>query len=128
MPDQKVALVREAYDAFNRREIDSALERMVPEVEWPNVLEQVTIRGHGAVREYWAGQFEQIDPRVEPEEFLEAGDRLVVVVHQVVRDTRGELLADRRVCHVYAFRDGKISRMDMYDGKAEALEAAGVQG
>src|SRR5438552_15670013 len=128
MLDQNVALVREAYDAFNRRDIDSALEMMAPDVEWPNVLEQVTIRGHRAVREYWTGQFEQIDPRVEPEDFLKAGDRLIVVVHQVVRDANGELLADRRVCHVYAFRNGKISRMDVYEGKAAALAATDGQG
>jgi hypothetical protein len=38
------------------------------------------------VRDYWRRQFEQIDPRVEPRAFADAGDgRVAVTVHQVVR-------------------------------------------
>jgi ketosteroid isomerase-like protein len=124
MSRERVEILRRGYEAFNRRDIDAALEGMDPEVEWPNMLDGTTIRGRDAIREYWTKQFQLTDSRVEPQEFIEAGDRLVVVVHQVVRDQQGEPLLDHRVGHVYAFRDDKIARMDVYESRAEALEAA----
>jgi ketosteroid isomerase-like protein len=127
MSQENVEILRRGYEAFNRRDIDAALEGMHSEVEWPNVLEGTTIRGHDAIRDYWTKQFQLTDPEVEPEEFIEAGERLVVVVHQVVRDQQGDPLVDHRVGHVYVFRDNKIARMDVYATKAEALEAAGLR-
>ena len=116
--------MRRGYEAFNRRDIDGALEGLDPEVEWPNMLEGTIIRGHQAIREYWPRQFQLTASRVDPEEFVEIG---VVVVHQVVRDSDGTLLADHRVAHVYAFREDKVARMDVYENKSEALEAAGLR-
>jgi hypothetical protein len=55
-----------------------------------------------------------IDSRVEPEGFTtDAEGRVVVDVHQVVRDTAGELLSDGRVEHVYTIRDGLVERMEI---------------
>jgi ketosteroid isomerase-like protein len=99
---------------------------MAPGVEWPNLREGITIRGHAAVRDYWTKQFQLTRSKVEPEEFIEAGRRLIVVVHQVVRDLAGELLADHRVAHVYTFTDSKIARMDVYGDRDEALDAVGL--
>jgi hypothetical protein len=39
-------------------------------------------------------------------------------VHQVVRALDGATLADDRVVHVYAFRDGLVARMDIEEGAA----------
>ena len=127
MSQEKIEILRHGYEAFNRRDIDAALEGMHPEVEWPNMLEGTTIRGHEAIREYWTKQFQLTSSRVEPEEFIEAGDRLVVVVHQVVRDQQGNPFLDHRIGHVYAFRDNKIARMDVYESRDQALEAAGLR-
>ena len=127
MSQEKVESLRRGYEAFNRRDIDAALEGLDPEVEWPNMLEGTTIRGHQAIRDYWTRQFQLTASRVDPEEFIEMGDRVVVVVHQVVRDSHGTLLTDHRVAHVYAFRDERVARMDVYENKDEALEAVGLR-
>ena len=72
--------------------------------------------GRDAVRDYWARQFEQIDPRVDPVGFSQDEDeRISVDVHQVIRGLDGAVLADSRVIHVYAFRDGLIERMDVVE-------------
>jgi ketosteroid isomerase-like protein len=126
MSQENVETLQRGYDAFNRRDIDAALEGLHPEVEWPNMLEGTVIRGHQAIRDYWTKQFQLTASRVDPEEFIEMGDRWVVLVHQVVRDSHGTLLADHRVAHVYAFRDEKVARMDVYENKDEALKAAGL--
>ena len=60
--------------------------------------------GWKAVRVYWTRQWGLIDPQAEPLGFEEQeADCVVVKVHQMVRDLQGAMLADRVVCHVYAF-------------------------
>jgi ketosteroid isomerase-like protein len=108
-------LLRRAYEAFNARDIDSALVLMHPDVDWPNGMEGGRVLGRAAVREYWTRQFQVIDSRVEPEGFTtDADGRVAVDVHQVVHDAAGELLSDGHVKHVYTVRDGLIERMEIY--------------
>ena len=91
-------LLKTTYAAFNRRDIDAALAAMHAQLEWANGMEGGTVRGHLAVREYWTRQWGIINPRVEPLNF--EGDetgRVMVKVHQVVRDLQGTVIADRIV-------------------------------
>ena len=112
--DSAESLIRGAYAAFNARDIDGALALMQPDVDWPNGMEGGRELGHEAVRAYWTRQFGLIDSHVEPESFdVDEDGRVVVGVHQVVRDLEGALLSDGRVRHVYTFRDGLVARMDI---------------
>ncbi len=114
--DERERLLRRLYEAFNARDVDRVLAFVHDEVDWPNAWEGGRVRGRPAVREYWARQFEAIDPWVEPEGFTREDDgRLAVDVHQVVRDRAGKLLADRNVRHVYTFREGLVERMDVME-------------
>jgi hypothetical protein len=107
-------LIRRAYDAFNARDIEAALALMHPDVDWPNGMQGGRELGHDEVRAYWTWQFGVIDSHVEPVAFGRDDEgRVVVDVHQVVRDLDGELLTDGRIQHVYTFRDGLVSRMDI---------------
>ena len=113
-PHPPAALVREAYDAFNARDIDAALALMQPDVDWPNELDHTRVHGHATVRAYWLHQFRLIDPTVEPTNIsADAEGRLVVDVHQVVRDLDGDVQSDVAVRHVYLLRDGLVARMDV---------------
>jgi ketosteroid isomerase-like protein len=105
--------LRRAYAAFNARNIDRALAVMHPDVDWPNGMEGGRELGHDAVRDYWTRQFGLIDSHVEPESFEDVDGKIVVEVHQVVRDVNGALLSDQQVEHVYTLRDGLIARMDI---------------
>jgi SnoaL-like domain len=108
------SLLRRAYAAFNGRRIEEALELMAPDVDWPNGMEGGREVGHDALRAYWTRQWQVVDPHVEPKSFgQDAGGRVVVGVHQVVRDLDGALLGDQRVEHVYTLRDGLVARMDI---------------
>jgi len=49
--------LRQAYEAFNDRDIDGALALMHPDVDWPNGMEGGRERGRLAVRAYWMRQF-----------------------------------------------------------------------
>ena len=107
-------LLRRAYEAFNARDIESALALMHADVDWPNGMEGGRERGHAAVRAYWTRQFGLIDSHVEPVGFgVDDEGRVVVEVHQVVRDLDGAVLSDGRVRHVYRFRDGLVAEMQI---------------
>ena len=49
------ALLTEAYDAFNARDIERALAVMHPEVDWPNGMQGGYVHGHAAVRDLSGG-------------------------------------------------------------------------
>ena len=106
--------IAKAYEAFNARDIHSALALMHPDVIWPNGMEGGTVHGREAVREYWTRQWTMINPIVQPVSYQKLSDGTIdVTVHQVVKDMRGNLLFDRTIHHVYAFKNGLIDRMEI---------------
>jgi ketosteroid isomerase-like protein len=110
----EIELLQRVYAAFNRREIESVLVNMRPDVDWPNGMEGGRELGTEAVRKYWLRQFEILDPRVEPQGFsIEPDGRIAVDVHQVVHDKAGKLLVDQIIQHVYKIRNGLICSMEI---------------
>jgi ketosteroid isomerase-like protein len=111
---EQTEILRNAYDAFNGRDIDAALRLMTTDVDWPNAWEGGRVHGHEGVRDYWTRQWAAIDPSVTPIGFTSRSDgRVAVDVDQVARSLDGEILGEGRVIHVYAFHDGLIARMDV---------------
>jgi ketosteroid isomerase-like protein len=103
-------LLKEAYAAFNRRDIDGVLALMIADVDWPNGMEGGRVHGREEVRAYWTRQWAVVDPHVEPVRIVEADSgEHAVEVHQVVRDLTGKILADRMVLHVYRVREASSS-------------------
>jgi len=116
VPANEIELLRRVYDAFNRREIETVLAVMDPDVDWPNGMEGGRVAGKSAVRAYWTRQFETLNPRVEPRGFhAEADGRVAIDVHQVVHDVQGNLLVNHVIQHVYKIRDGLIVSMEIRD-------------
>lgn len=107
-------VLRSAYEAFNRRDAETLLAMMHPDVDWPNTVEGGRVRGRDGVREYWRKQWLTIDPRVEPLAFQDNKQgRTIVDVRQIVRDLNGNVIVDRMLQHVYSLRDGLIERMEI---------------
>lgn len=105
-------LLKQAYAAFNARDMEGALSTMRVDVEWPNGMEGGTVHGREGVREYWTRQWGMINPHVDPVSFeLDSSGNVVVGVHQVVRDLSDKVLVDRVVEHVYEVKDGLIQSM-----------------
>jgi hypothetical protein len=117
MPNQsatEIELLRAAYAAFNARDIDAALAIMTPDVAWPRAFKGGFVHGPEEIRAYWTEQWSEIDGRVEPVAFhAEDAGRILVDVHQVVRDLAGTVLADEHVGHRFTIEDGLIKAMEV---------------
>jgi ketosteroid isomerase-like protein len=112
--ESSIELLKRAYDAFNRRDLGAALATMAVDVAWPNGMEGGIVHGHEGVRAYWTRQWSMIDPHVDPMMFSDESDgRIAIEVHQVVRDSSGNVLQDRMVEHVYTVSNGLISNMEI---------------
>jgi ketosteroid isomerase-like protein len=113
-PASEIELLRAAYAAFNARDIDFALAFMTADVVWPRAFKGGFVRGPDEVRAYWTEQWSEIDGHVEPMSFHpEDAGRILVEVHQVVRDLAGAILADERVGHRFTIEDGLIQSMEV---------------
>jgi hypothetical protein len=114
-------LLTGAYRNFNERHIDAILDCLHPQVEWANGMEGGHVHGRDAVREYWTRQWKTLDPHVEPQRMEKDRDgRMIVEVHQVVRDIDGKILIDTIVHHAYRIANGLIERMDIQDASSKS--------
>ncbi len=114
MTETNKDILTNTYQFFNERNIDAILELMDEHVHWPNGWEGGYVEGHEGVRDYWTRQWKEINPRVDPVGFAETtGGRVVVDVHQVVKDINGQLVFDGMIKHVYTMKDGLIEAMEI---------------
>jgi hypothetical protein len=108
------------YDAFNRREIETIISKMHPNVKWANGLEGGFVHGRDAVREYWTNQFKAIQPELETLKFeTDEQNRNVVTVHQIVKDLDGNVLLDTEVRQIFTIKGGLISLYEI--GETETI-------
>lgn len=110
----EMPLLKVAYAAFNARDIGGALARMQKDVAWPNGMEGGYVYGHAEVRAYWTRQWRVVDSHVEPVAFeQDDSGRVLVRVHQLIKDLTGAVLIDQYVGHLYTFKDGLVQTMEI---------------
>jgi len=110
------ALIEQAYSAFNKRNIDSALALMAEDVSWPKASEGGKVIGKEEIRAYWIRQWAEFDPHVEPLSIIEEdGGKVRVKVHQLVKSLQGDVLSDSEVLHVFTMNSGLIAAMNLED-------------
>jgi ketosteroid isomerase-like protein len=131
MSEENVELVRQALDAYTRRDVEAmrALTDPAVELDWSasrGWLARV-YRGVEEVLRFYAGYFEAFtEIAFEPERFIEAGDWVVVpnVAHQRGRDG---IEVSARSTLLFTVSAGKIARICLYQETHEALEAVGLE-
>ena len=109
-------IIRRAYAAFNKRDIDGALALMTEDVSWPKASEGGRVQGKEEIRAYWSRQWREFDGHVEPLEITEEdGGKVRVRVHQLVKSLQGNVLSDSEVLHIFTMDNGLIAAMDLGD-------------
>ena len=86
----------------------------------------VWLRGHaGFLR--WIDYWDAMDWSLDPEEFIDAGERVVVLARLSARGRESGVSLERRDGMVWTVRDGKAVRLDYFNNATKALEAAGLR-
>jgi ketosteroid isomerase-like protein len=128
MSQENVEVVRRAFafEVYGRGDPAEALADFDPDLVW-NPVEEAPSHGPNAVRDYyerWESSWEEL--QVNAEEFIDAGDRVVVTAYFRGRGRGSGVEVDTRFNEVYTLRDGKIVRIDEFTEREKALEAAGL--
>jgi uncharacterized protein len=129
MSEHNVGLVRELYDGWARGDFSAGRELLAPDFEWVQLagaVEPGTHRGEeaaGALRrifEVWA------DFSVRPEEFIDAGEKVVVVARSRGTARSSGMQLDQVFAYVWTVRDGRLARNEVFADRGVALREAGV--
>jgi ketosteroid isomerase-like protein len=131
MPEERAAPMLNAIEAFNEGGVEAALPYLHPEIEWvapPEWLEDPVYEGHDGMRRlaaYWTELFDQY--RLELERVVDTGDdRVVILLSQLGRISGSADQVEGPIGYVAEFRDGLVSRVEIYFSWEKTLEAAGV--
>jgi uncharacterized protein len=131
--------VRQVYEAFNRQDIEVFLVLgSHPDVEFYTARDQAGVPfgadlddvyyGHDGVAAFlrkWLGAWE--DYRIEPEEVIDCGDKLIVLLRHRGRGKGSGLEIEHRFAQVAHLRSGVALRVEIFWDRAHALEAVGLR-
>jgi ketosteroid isomerase-like protein len=119
--------LRLVYEAANRGDWRDALRGVHPEIEW-KTTRAGTHRGREEVTRFFEDMREPFEEVVvEPDEWFDDGDRIVVFVRIRARPRGSDAVAENRVGHLWTLRDGKAIRCETFPRREDALEAAGLR-
>lgn len=126
--EQRIAILRSAYAAFNRGDIDAAVQSLDPQIDWSEPVEFPgggTYRGREAAKQYLTNSRSSVAEVIsEPEQFMAAGDRIVVFVYARVRPKNSTHWQEVRLADVYLFRDLTPIQMRAFANRQSALDWA----
>jgi ketosteroid isomerase-like protein len=126
VPSENIEIASRLIDAWNKRDLQAALDLMHPQCEVRPVEATETLRGHAGVAAAYRDWFEAFEEFVmEPEDFVARGDRVLVPMRQRARGKGSGLKIDERFYQLFTLRDGKVFRFVEYSEEADAQEALG---
>ena len=129
--EQMIVALRAAYAAFNRGDIVAAVEPLDAQIEWSEPVEFPgggTYQGREGAKQYLSQSRDAWAEVIsEPEQFIPAGNRIVVFVHARVRPKNSSEWQEVRLADVYTFRNGRAIQMRAFADRQEALRWAGAK-
>jgi ketosteroid isomerase-like protein len=120
-----VELLKRGYKAWNAGNLDELLSLCHPEITIrPLVVAVVAAgkyHGHEEARELFGdARASWNEFQIDPEDFVDAGERVVALIRIRLRDKEGVSI-DGRVAHVVKFRDGLVVALEGYRDRGEAV-------
>ena len=131
MSQENVEVVRRHVEAWNRRDMAtlSGLWRSDAEIVWSRARGPLKglYRGRDEREAFWNEFFSTFEEaRIETHGFTDTGSGVVVSITAHFRGREGiEVTATS--ASVYTVENGQITRLRMFQERAEALEAAGLR-
>ena len=127
MSAENVETVRTAYEAFMRGDLAAVAEHFAEDVEWetPDSLpngglvsgRDAVIENFSQIPSYWSSF------SVEPQEYIDAGEHVVVTGVQRATGPGGSFEA--RYLHLFTLSGGKVVRGEFIGDSAKARDSLG---
>jgi ketosteroid isomerase-like protein len=130
MSQENVEIVRQIYDGWSRGDFSVGTSLMAPEFEWHQHAEAVEPGSHrgAAIGGAISKIFEVYeDFRFVPDEYIDAGDKVVVTARAQATGRGSGVELDVRYSFVWTVRRGKLADLTVFLDRSDALEAAGLR-
>ena len=130
MSQENVEVVRRSYDAYLRGDMAAAFASFCPQIEifdhdLPDAGKYRGLEGLLRWQADWESSWENW--RWEPQEYIDAGERVVAVLRVHATGRESGAAVERVDGAVWTLRDGMCIRIDYYGSKGAALKAAGLR-
>jgi ketosteroid isomerase-like protein len=132
MSQENVEIVRNQFGATNEGDFARVVRYWSDDIELvvpaDAFLEGGTFEGKVVVGRWFLDWFRSFERgyRFNLEEARDLGDAVLVVAKHRGRGRASGAEVQVRMAYLYRVRDGKVVRIDLYPGRAEALEALGL--
>jgi ketosteroid isomerase-like protein len=124
MSQENVEIVRRLYDALNRGDWDAVFRDTHPDFEVTTQRPAATQRRREGVQRFLEDYIAAFDSMVlEPEEFIENGDQVLVLLTRRARPKGGSADLVVRNGHLWTLRHATILSMKSFPDPKDALEA-----
>lgn len=131
MTEEYVERLRLAYEAFHEGGVEAILDRVAPDLELrdrESAPDRSTLVGGEGVMELVRLNMEVFDElELEPVEFIDRGETVVVVLRMRVRGRASGAAVDSETVHAWEFSEGRAVRMQIYADRRRALDALGLE-
>jgi ketosteroid isomerase-like protein len=128
MSEENVELVRGGFDAFQEGDLSRMLDLMADDlVTYRADPDGATYHGKEGFLQATADWTEGFSEwSVIPEEFIDAGDRVLVRVRQMARGVASGIPVEGDFWFVFEMRGKRVAKWSFYIRRDAALEAAGL--
>jgi uncharacterized protein len=128
MSQENVELVRGGFDAFQEGDLSGMLDLMADDlVTYRADPDGATYHGKEGFLDATADWTEDFSEwSVIPEEFIDAGDRVLVHVRQMARGEASGIPIEGDFWFVFEMRGKRVAKWSFYIRRGEALEAVGL--
>jgi ketosteroid isomerase-like protein len=121
--------LKRGYAAFNRGDVEAFMAHLDPEIEWrmpTGGADTSVYHGHDGIRELLKStQDVWSEYNAEPEEMIDLGDRVLVLVRAVGIGRGSGVPVEAPTAHLWTMRNGRAVHVQMYVNREDALGDVG---
>jgi ketosteroid isomerase-like protein len=127
-----IELVKSAFDAWNRGDVDGFVDHAAEDLAWHEVSGRPEAHGtehlgRESIRRSLKSLFDAWESyRLEAERIEEVDDRILAVVREVARGRTSGVKVEGRWGYLITVEDGQIVRVEAHRDADQALRAAGL--